>query len=156
MTNEPTPSVEVAEVPTTMRSPGRPPLGVLVAVGTGGTLGALARYGIGRGWPVASAEFPWSTFVINVSGSLLLGVIVTLVIERWPPTRYVRPFACIGICGGYTTWSTFMTEAALLVRDDRAVIALLYVAASLVIGLAASYAGIGLGRLWPIEARRRL
>jgi CrcB protein len=105
--------------------------------------------------PVASGDFPWSTLVINVSGSLLLGVVVTLVIERWPPTRYVRPFAGIGVCGGYTTWSTLMTESALLARDQQAETALLYVAVSLVIGLAATYTGIGLGRLWPIEARRR-
>jgi CrcB protein len=128
---------------------------VLLAIGTGGMLGALARYEIGRRWPVVSGEFPWSTLVINVSGSLLLGVVVTLVIERWPPTRYIRPFAGIGVCGGFTTWSTLMTESALLVRDQQAETALLYVAVSLVIGLAATYAGIGLVRLWPVEARRR-
>jgi fluoride exporter len=67
----------------------------------------------------------------------------------------VRPFFGIGVCGGYTTWSTFMTEAALLVRDRRPGLAVVYVALSLGAGLAATYAGNGLARLWPIEARRR-
>jgi CrcB protein len=118
-------------------------------------LGALVRYAILEVWPVSSGELPWSTLVINVSGSLLLGLVVTLVSERWPPTRYVRPFFGIGVCGGYTTWSTFMTEAALLVRGHRPGLALAYVALSLGAGLAATSAGIGLARRWPVEARRR-
>jgi fluoride exporter len=155
MSIEPTPTVETAEGRTRPSVEARPPAGVLAAIGTGGTLGALARYAILRGWPVTSGQLPWSTLVINVSGSVLLGVVVTLVIERWPPTRYVRPFFGIGVCGGYTTWSTFMTEAALLVRDHRPGLAVVYVALSLGAGLAATYAGIGLARLWPIEAKRR-
>jgi fluoride exporter len=155
MSNDPTPTVETRWRVARPRQRAGPPAGVLVAIGTGGMLGALARYGIGQAWPVTAREFPWSTLVINLSGALLLGVVATLVIERWPPTRYVRPFAGIGVCGGYTTWSTFMTEAALLVRDDRAGIAALYVAVGLAGGLAATYVGIGLARLWPVEARRR-
>jgi len=104
---------------------------------------------------VAAGVFPWSTLATNVSGSLLLGVVITLVIERWPPTRYVRPFAGVGVCGGSTTWSTFMTEAALLVRDHRTSIAVTYVAVSLAAGLAATYAGIGVARRWPLDATRR-
>jgi fluoride exporter len=157
MTTEPTPATETAERTRPRRTspPARPSLDVLCAVGTGGMLGALARYGIGRAWPMAPGGFPWSTLVINVTGSLLLGVVVALVIERWPPTRYVRPFAGVGMCGGYTTWSTFMTETALLVRAQRAGIAVAYVVVSVVVGLAATYAGIGLARLWPIGPARR-
>jgi CrcB protein len=155
MSIEPTPMVDTAEGRARARVEAHPPAGVLVAIGTGGMLGALVRYAILRGWPVASGKFPWSTLVINVSGSLLLGVVVTLVIERWPPTRYVRPFFGIGVCGGYTTWATFMTEAALLVRDHRPGLAVTYVALSLGAGLAATYAGIVLARRWPVEARRR-
>jgi fluoride exporter len=149
MSIEPTPTVETAEGRARPRAEARPRAGVLVAIGTGGTLGALVRYAILRGWPVASGEFPWSTLVINVSGSLLLGVVVTLVVERWPPTRYVRPFVGIGVCGGYTTWSTFMTEAALLVDDHRPGLAVSYVALSLGAGLAATYAGIALAGCGP-------
>jgi fluoride exporter len=153
MSSEPTPAIQIDERLRRSSGRARPPLGVLLAIGTGGALGALARYGIERRWAVAPGEFPWATLGINMSGSLVLGILVSLVIERWPPTRYVRPFAAIGICGGYTTWSTFMTEAALLVRDDRAGRAVIYLVVSLVAGLAATYGGIGLARLWPGESR---
>jgi CrcB protein len=155
MPNEPTPVIETAERPRPRPARARPPASTLVTIGSGGALGALLRYGIGQRWPVAAGEFPWPTFAINVSGSLVLAIVATLVIERWPPTRYVRPFVGIGLCGGYTTWSTFMTETALLVRDERARLAAGYLGLSLAAGLVATYAGIGLGRLWPTEARRR-
>jgi len=133
----------------------RPSPRILAAVGAGGTLGALARWGIAAHWPVEPARMPWSTLVINVSGAMVLGVVMTLVIERWPPTRYVRPFVCTGVCGGYTTWSTFMTETALLVRDHHGATAAAYVAVSLAAGLTATYAGIWLARLWPATSTRR-
>jgi CrcB protein len=134
---------------TTRPRPVRPRVAVGVAVGAGGAIGALARYAVAGTWPVRAGTFPWSTLWINVSGSLVLGVVVTLVVERWPPTRYVRPFVGAGVCGGYTTWSTFMTEAALLVRAHRAGVAAVYVAVSLVAGLAAVAAGIALARRRP-------
>src|SRR5437868_983593 len=65
---------------------------VLAAIAAGGALGAPARYGIAQVIHVAKDTFPWSTFWTNVSGSLALGFILVLVIERYPPTRYVRPF----------------------------------------------------------------
>jgi CrcB protein len=144
-------------VGTARPRPVRPRLGVGIAVGAGGAIGALARYAVAGAWPVRAGTFPWSTLWINVSGSLVLGVVVTLVVERWPPTRYVRPFVGAGVCGGYTTWSTFMTEAALLVRHHRAGVTAAYVAVSLVAGLAATAAGIGSARRWPAAApgRRR-
>jgi CrcB protein len=154
MNTEPTPAIKAPDRPRRAR-PARLSPGVLFAIGTGGMLGALARYGIGRAWPAAPGGFPWSTLAINLSGSLLLGVLVTLVIERWPPTRYVRPFAGVGVCGGYTTWSTFMTEVALLVRDHRSTSAVTYWGVRVAAGLAATYAGVGLARLWPVGARRR-
>jgi fluoride exporter len=119
---------------------------VLVAVGSGGALGAVARYELTLAAPVSRAAFPWTTWGINLTGSFVLGVIATLVLERWPPTRYVRPFVGIGICGGYTTWSTFMTETVLLARGHRPGLAAAYIAASVTGGLAAAYAGIRAAR----------
>jgi CrcB protein len=79
----------------------------------------------------------------------VLGLLLTFVIERWPPTRYVRPFAAIGFLGAYTTFSTYMVETDLLVKDGNAAVALTYVVASLLAGLVAVYLGIVIGRLWP-------
>jgi CrcB protein len=126
---------------------------VLVAIAAGGALGSPARYAVSRIVPTATNGFPWSTFVINVSGSLVLGALLILVIERWPPTRYVRPFAAIGFLGAYTTFSTFMVEADVLTKDGHGDGAALYVAASLVTGLVAVYAGIVVARWWPTGRR---
>jgi CrcB protein len=133
----------------------RPPLPVLAAIGSGGALGAVARYELTLALPVSPATFPWTTWAINLTGSFVLSVVATLVLERWPPTRYVRPFVGIGICGGYTTWSTFMTDTALLARDHRPVLAAFYIAASVIGGLAATYVGIWATRRQAPARRRR-
>jgi fluoride exporter len=119
---------------------------VLGAVAFGGALGAPARYGLAQLVPVARGSFPWATLATNVSGSFALGVVLALVIERFPPTRYVRPFVATGFLGAYTTYSTFAVETDLLIKDGHVAIALGYVAASLVCGLVASGLGIMAGR----------
>ena len=95
-----------------------------------------------------------STFIINVTGSLALGALLTLIFERWPPTRYVRPFAATGFIGAYTTWSTFMLDDALLVKEGRPLTAAAYSGATLAAGLAAVYLGISFVRRWPGGAGR--
>ena len=127
---------------------------ILVTIALGGTLGTLCRYWVSRVIHVAPDTFPWATFTVNVSGSFVLGLLLTLVIERWPPSRYVRPFFAIGFLGAYTTFSTFMVETDLLVKNGAGDIAALYVVGSLAAGLVAVYLGIVTGRLWP--RRRRL
>ncbi|HWE69915.1 MAG TPA: fluoride efflux transporter CrcB [Acidimicrobiales bacterium] len=115
----------------------------IIAIAAGGALGTLARYGVERAVAVSTDGFPWATFVVNVAGSFLLGVILTLVTERWAPTRYVRPFAVIGFCGGFTTFSTFTVEAVRRVQDGHPAVAIIYLLTSLVAGMAA----VGLGVL---------
>ncbi|MCA1842217.1 MAG: CrcB family protein [Actinobacteria bacterium] len=127
---------------------------LVTAVAAGGAVGASARYGLSKVIHSPAGGFPWATFVINVSGSLLLGVLLTLVAERWGPTRFIRSFAGTGFCGAYTTWSTFMVDAGLLVRGGHVMVAATYVLASLLAGFGAVYLGIVLGRLWPASERR--
>jgi len=122
---------------------------ILLAIAIGGAAGTPARYAIGRIIPVQPGEVPWGTFLINVTGSFVLGVLLTLIIERWPPTRYVRPFAAIGFLGAYTTFSTYMVETDLLIKDGDVGIAIAYVTGTLLVGLIAVYLGIVSVRIWP-------
>ncbi len=126
---------------------------VLWAVALGGAGGAVARHGIGLWMPAPPGAFPWGTFAVNVSGAAALGYLLTLVLERWPPTVYVRPFAGIGFLGAYTTFSTLAVEADLLVRGGHATTAAVYACGSVVAGLAAVTAGVLLGRKRPAHGR---
>lgn len=115
---------------------------LVLAVAAGGAAGAPARYELTKLITVAKDGFPTATFWINVSGSFVLGFLLVLILERFPPTRYLRPLIATGFLGAYTTFSTFAVETALLAKDHHAATALLYVAASLAAGLAAAVGGV--------------
>jgi fluoride exporter len=124
---------------------------VLVAIGLGGALGALARYELGLAWPVRGGQFPASTFVINTSGALLLGMLLTVAVERdrthFAAWRYLRLFACVGVLGAWTTMSTVAVESDTLIKRGSAPVALAYLAATMAAGVAAAAAGGAVGRL---------
>jgi fluoride exporter len=130
----------------------------LCAVAAGGALGTLARYAVSRVLAGDSLGFPWPTFVVNVAGSFLLGLSITVLVERWPPTRFVRALVAVGFCGGFTTFSTMVVEVAQRGQHGRAGLAAVYLAVSLIAGLLAAAAGIGLarGRLLPGGGRRSI
>jgi fluoride exporter len=119
---------------------------VLGAVALGGALGAPARYGVAQLIHVAPNSFPWATFWTNISGSFVLGLIMVLILERFPPTRYLRPFVATGFLGAYTTYSTFAVETDLLVKNGHAAIGIGYAAASLAAGLVAVWGGMWVAR----------
>lgn len=131
--------------PATSR-PGWQRLDMILVVAAGGLLGAPARYGIGQLLPTETHGFPWSTFLINVSGALLLGVLVVLLLERFAPNRYARAFFGTGFLGAYTTFSTYMVETVLLTKDGYVARATAYLLGSLVVGLFASWLGMAIGR----------
>jgi len=126
---------------------------VLAAIALGGALGGSARYGLAQAIHVSHDTFPWATFVTNVSGSFVLGVVMALILERFPPTRYLRPFIATGFLGAYTTYSTFAVETDLLVKQGHAVMGVGYAVASLVTGFAAVWAGISIARTVPMPLR---
>jgi CrcB protein len=84
---------------------------------------------------------------VNVTGCFALGALLTLIVERWPPSRHARAFAVIGFLGAYTTFSTYTVEAVTLTKDGYAAIAGAYVVASVVVGLIAVSVGMTLARL---------
>ena len=126
--------------------PGSAPVLRIVVIAAGGALGTLARYEVSQAVVVSANGFPWATFAVNVVGSLLLGVIITVVAERWPPTRYALPFAAIGFCGGFTTFSTLMVEAVRRAQDGYPALGVVYLLASVVAGVVAAVLGVQLAR----------
>ncbi|HZQ76589.1 MAG TPA: fluoride efflux transporter CrcB [Acidimicrobiia bacterium] len=132
----------------------RPSLSVPAAVAVGGALGAPARYGISLAVHITPGTFPWGTFWTNISGSFALGLVLAFLLERFPPTRYLRPFVATGFLGAYTTYSTFAVETDLLVHNGHAAVAAAYIAASLVGGFGAVWIGLSAGRAVPVRRRR--
>jgi CrcB protein len=123
---------------------------VLAAIALGGALGTPARYEVSQLIHVAKDTFPWATLVTNLSGAFVLGLFLTLVIERFPPTRYLRAFFAIGFLGSFTTFSTMAVETVTLVKDHRAVVGIGYLCVSIAAGLASCYLGIVLARVSPL------
>ncbi len=116
-------------------------------VGVGGFLGANARYFLG-GWIAGrlGPEFPWSTFVINVSGCFALGVFVTLAGHlAWRP-QYQWAVS-IGFLGAYTTFSTYEVESLTLLSEGSAMFAAVNLFGSLIAGLVSAWLGVVAGRL---------
>ncbi len=116
-------------------------------VGIGGALGSILRFWVG-GYVSnrLGVRFPYGTFIINCTGSFLIGFVVTLLAERthWSPNwRYLIP---IGFIGGYTTFSTFELETFRNFQDGEILIAGLNVALSVVIGFASVWLGVIAGR----------
>ncbi|MET7401519.1 CrcB family protein [Dactylosporangium sp. NPDC005572] len=118
-------------------------LPVLAAISAGGMLGSAARYGLGLAWPHPPDGFPWATFGINVSGCLLIGVLMVIVNEVATGQRLLRPFVGVGVLGGYTTFSTYVVEAHRAATAGRPGLGLLYLGGTLVAALLAVFAGAG-------------
>lgn len=128
---------------------------VLAAIAIGAMPGAAARYGISRLITVGAGTFPWATFWTNLSGSFAIGVLLVLLVERFPPSRHARAFAATGFLGAYTTFSTFSVETDVLIKDGHGFLAAAYVGASLAGGLAVVWLGVTVGRLIPHERLAR-
>jgi CrcB protein len=116
-------------------------------VALGGAAGSTARFAIAQwagarwGW-----TFPWGTFAVNVTGSLAIGLVMTLLLARGADPEY-RLLLVTGFLGGYTTFSAFSFEALTLLEARRWDAAAFYVICSVVLGLVATGLGLGLGRL---------
>jgi len=125
---------------------------VVAAVALGALPGAAARHALAEAITAPAGHFPWATFSTNVSGSLALGLVLAVLLQRYPPATYARAFAGTGFLGAFTTFSTFSVEADVLIKDGHAAMALAYVVASLTAGLGA--AGLGLAAGGRLTGRR--
>jgi CrcB protein len=118
----------------------------LLAVAIGGAAGSVARYVLGAAVQTrAGAGFPYGTLFVNITGSFLLGALSMWLVARAAAPE-VRLLLMIGLCGGYTTFSSFAYESALMLQDGRLVRTGTYVAASVVLTIAAMFAGFSVAR----------
>lgn len=113
-------------------------------VGAGGALGAMSRYGlsvlVGRLWPMS---FPLATLLINIIGSLAMGLVVGLMARLLPTWQNeARLFVAVGILGGFTTFSSFSLDAIVLIERGEMVQATAYVLLSVVLCLIGLYLGL--------------
>jgi len=122
-------------------------MGVILSVGVGGGLGALIRYFV-AGWvqPLGS-DFNWGIFVVNITGGLVMGLVVEASALKLNLSPELRAFLTTGILGGYTTFSTFSLDSVLLLQKAQYAAAAFYIIGSVVLSIAALFAG-----LWIVRA----
>lgn len=119
----------------------------LIAIAVGGAVGSVARF-LMSGWvhSWAGRGFPYGTLAVNVVGSLLIGLLFVVMLERMPSDSLWRAGLLIGVLGGFTTFSSFSFETVALIEDGEPIKALGNVLASVALCLAATWIGIRLGR----------
>lgn len=118
----------------------------LAGIALGGALGALARYGLDGVVSRRAGGFPLGTFVINISGSFVIGFLFTLFADRFQAPAWFRSTLTIGFLGAYTTFSTWSLESYRLLESGSWAAAAANVLGSVAAGLAAVYLGTVLGR----------
>jgi CrcB protein len=120
----------------------------IALVAAGGVLGAPARYAISQALPASGRAFPTATFIANLSGALLLGLLLEALVRRGADVgnrRTARLLLGTGFCGAYTTYSTLAVDTVNLARAHRVGVAVAYAVGSVILGLLATAVGIAVG-----------
>ena len=121
---------------------------LLLAVAAGGALGAVGRYmvmsQVGH-W--LGTSFPYGTLTVNVLGSFVLGVLVEVMALAWSPSAELRALLVVGMLGAFTTFSTFSMNVVLNYERGELAVTALYIVASVVLSIAAFFAGLALMRV---------
>jgi CrcB protein len=116
-------------------------------IALGGAIGAALRHALNIGIAkVVGSDFPWHTMFINISGSFVMGLLISLMALRWNVSNELRAFLTTGILGGYTTFSAFSLDFALLVERKTYALAGAYALGSVVPSLVAIFAGMALAK----------
>lgn len=113
---------------------------LIFSVAAGGAIGSVARYLVGAGVTKMLGDyFPWGTMIINVTGSFLIGLFIALFATEWHLPQPMRIFLVVGICGGYTTFSTFSLDSYGLIQKGEAVAAAAYMIGSVLLSVTALF-----------------
>jgi len=116
-------------------------------IATGGAFGAVSRYALSvAAEKYNTSAFPFGTFLVNVVGSLLIGVVFVLLMERFPLDQQIRPLVIVGFLGAFTTFSAFSLEVVLLLQQGNYSTASWYMAMSVITCVFATWAGMNLAR----------
>ena len=122
-------------------------LQALLAVAAGGAIGSVARYLVGIGsTKLFGLAFPWGTLIINIFGSFLIGVFAESFALKWNLPQSAQIFLTVGICGGFTTFSTFSLDAYVLIERGELWPATAYIAGSVALSILGLVAGLHLVR----------
>jgi CrcB protein len=124
---------------------------LLVLVSVGGAVGAALRFltyqlFVGSSLARGGAAFPWATLTVNVAGCFLMGLAVVTILERFGGSPDLRAFVMTGVLGGFTTFSAFSLDVYELFTKDSVETVAVYIAASVILSIAALLAGIALAR----------
>ena len=119
----------------------------ILSVAVGGALGAVCRYLLGNFISrMSGSALPWGTFAINIIGCFCMGLLMTLIVERGLLPAAWRLFLCVGLLGGFTTFSSFGYESLMLLTEGNIAAAAAYSGGSLLLGLLAAGAGVLAGK----------
>ncbi len=119
----------------------------VLLVGLGGALGSIARYLFQRWMQMVFPQpFPLGTFGVNILGCFLIGIFWGMSFRSFDSNEAGKLFLMTGLCGGFTTFSAFTLEGVGLLKEQRTGLFFLYMAASVVLGLLATYAGMKISR----------
>lgn len=119
----------------------------ILLVGLGGGIGSILRYLSQRmADKVHPIHFPWGTFAVNIIGCFLIGLFWGISFKSFETNENWKLYLMTGLCGGFTTFSAFTLEGIGLLKEQKIALFFLYIAGSVLVGLAATYVGMKISR----------